>query len=296
MAAVAEAPGTGVALPAQVQANPITKKLNKILDSKIETDQELLDALETVSPFLTENTLQRRRNLRRDLEQRSLETNIRFLNSFRKVRDAVEGVTKDVDEMSKCCEAMTNRLRATKEQTRDLLNQTTSLQNQSKRVEKRAEIVTAFLGAFQLKPEEAKALRGTADGGIDRNFFPALNRVREIHADCKQLLRTSQHAAALEIMEKMAAAHEAAYELLYRWIQRECRLLNVDFVDLNPLLYQAFEAMQERPVLFKYSLDEYNTARRSHVVRAFIDALTRGGPGGVPKPIELLSHDPLRYA
>jgi len=31
------------------------------------------------------------------------------------------------------------------------------------------------------------------------------------------------------------------------------------------------------------------------VVRGFIDALTRGGPGGTPRPIEMHSHDPLRY-
>lgn len=45
----------------------------------------------------------------------------------------------------------------------------------------------------------------------------------------------------------------------------------------------------------RYSFDEFCVARRSHIVKGFIDALTKGGPGGVPKPIELLSHDPLRY-
>ena len=28
----------------------------------------------------------------------------------------------------------------------------------------------------------------------------------------------------------------------------------------------------------------------------FINALTKGGPGGTPKPIELTSHDPVRYS
>jgi hypothetical protein len=65
----------------------------------------------------------------------------------------------------------------------------------------------------------------------------------------------------------------------------------------------------------RYSLDEFGTARRTAIVRAFIDALTRGGerfccllnhfstslsivlgPGGTPRPIELHSHDPLRYS
>jgi len=47
--------------------------------------------------------------------------------------------------------------------------------------------------------------------------------------------------------------------------------------------------------LYRYALDEFATARRAAVVRCFIDALTRGGPAGTPRPIELHSHDPLRY-
>jgi hypothetical protein len=31
------------------------------------------------------------------------------------------------------------------------------------------------------------------------------------------------------------------------------------------------------------------------LVRVFIDALTQGGPGGTPKPIEMHAHDPKRY-
>ncbi|TNN75132.1 Conserved oligomeric Golgi complex subunit 6 [Liparis tanakae] len=44
-----------------------------------------------------------------------------------------------------------------------------------------------------------------------------------------------------------------------------------------------------------YTLDEFGTARRCAVVRGFIDALTRGGLGGTPRPIEMHSHDPMRY-
>src|SRR6218665_1622623 len=48
-------------------------------------------------------------------------------------------------------------------------------------------------------------------------------------------------------------------------------------------------------IFCSYTLDEFSNARRAAVVRSFIDALTRGGPGGTPRPIELHSHDPLRY-
>jgi hypothetical protein len=36
--------------------------------------------------------------------------------------------------------------------------------------------------------------------------------------------------------------------------------------------------------------------RAGALASAFLDALTRGGPSGFPRPIELHAHDPLRYA
>ena len=50
-----------------------------------------------------------------------------------------------------------------------------------------------------------------------------------------------------------------------------------------------------RPSLVHDVIDEYCQARRTLVTRSFLDALTLGGPGGTPRPIELHAHDPQRY-
>lgn len=42
-------------------------------------------------------------------------------------------------------------------------------------------------------------------------------------------------------------------------------------------------------------LDEYGSGRRAALVRFFIDALTKGGPGITLKPIEMHADDPKRY-
>ncbi|RXG62176.1 Conserved oligomeric Golgi complex subunit 6 [Armadillidium vulgare] len=42
-------------------------------------------------------------------------------------------------------------------------------------------------------------------------------------------------------------------------------------------------------------IEEWIVVRRGWLTRGFLDALTLGGPGGAPKPIELQAHDPLRY-
>ncbi|XP_023377571.1 conserved oligomeric Golgi complex subunit 6 [Pteropus vampyrus] len=288
---------SGAGGPPPQTNNPLSRKLHKILETRLDNDKEMLEALKALSTFFVENSLRTRRNLRGDIERRSLAINEEFVSIFKEVKEELESINEDVQTMSNCCQDMTSRLQAAKEQTQDLIVKTTKLQAESQRLEIRAQVADAFLSKFQLTSEEMSVLRGTREGPVTEDFFKALGRVKQIHNDVKVLLRTNQQTAGLEIMEQMALLQETAYEGLYRWAQGECRALTQESCDISPVLTQAMEALQDRPVLYKYTLDEFGTARRSTVVRGFIDALTRGGPGGggAPRPIEMHSHDPLRY-
>ncbi|XP_077340322.1 conserved oligomeric Golgi complex subunit 6 [Lithobates pipiens] len=276
-------------------SNPLSRKLNKILETRLDNDKEMLEALKSLSIFFTENSLRSRRNLRGDIERRSLSINEEFVAIFKKVKEELESINEDVQAMSNCCQDMTSRLKASKEQTQDLIVKTTKLQAENQRLEIRAQVANAFLEKFQLTSEEMSILRGSHEGPLTEEFFKVLDKVKQIHNDVKVLLRTNQQTAGLEIMEQMALLQETSYERLYRWAQNDCRTLTQESCDISPILSQAMDALQDRPVLYKYTLDEFGTARRSAVVRGFIDALTRGGPGGTPRPIEMHSHDPLRY-
>uniref|UniRef100_A0A8B9NKA1 Conserved oligomeric Golgi complex subunit 6 n=1 Tax=Accipiter nisus TaxID=211598 RepID=A0A8B9NKA1_9AVES len=282
-------------LPAAPGSNPLSRKLNKILETRLDNDKEMLEALKALSTFFVENSLRTRRNLRGDIERRSLAINEEFVHIFKQVKEELESINEDVQAMSSCCEDMSSRLKAAKEQTQDLIVKTTKLQAENQRLEMKAQVADAFIAKFQLTSDEMNLLRGTKDEPITEDFFKALGRVKQIHDDVKILLRTNQQRAGLEIMEQMALLQETSYERLYRWTQNECRSLTQESCDISPVLAQAMEALQDRPVLYKYTLDEFGTARRSAVVRGFIDALTRGGLGGTPRPIEMHSHDPLRY-
>ena len=237
---------------------------------------------------------------------------------------------------------------------------------------------------------------------IGDKFFAALERVREIHANCRALLRTHHQRAGLELMDAMAAHQEAAYERLCRsgrnsrrticksftcamhchqlctewcavvehgcfqspdkectaslssrgaawasrWVQAECRELgDQDAPEVEALLQRGARALRQRSVLFRYCAEEVQstshcyvhsayaqntraavcaielavgsapthsdaeqsvasprcrfgqvaTARHGALFQRFISALTRAGPGGMPRPIEMHAHDPRRY-
>uniref|UniRef100_A0A2C9JCY9 Conserved oligomeric Golgi complex subunit 6 n=1 Tax=Biomphalaria glabrata TaxID=6526 RepID=A0A2C9JCY9_BIOGL len=260
---------------AQTAANPLSRKLNKILETRLDNDKEMLEALKALSIFFTENNLRSRRNLRSDIEKRSLAINEEFLSAFQAVKEQLDSVYSDVQAMNECCQDMTNRLKAAKAKTHHLISQTTSLHNESQKLQLREQVANAFLEKFQLKPDEIKILRGTRDGGLHADFFKALAKVKQIHSDCKFLLRTNHQTAGLEIMESMALHQESAYERLYRWTQNQCRQVTQDTPDVSYLLCQAVEALQDRPVLLKVRVEQVLVSEQDPVILYKLDNLLK---------------------
>lgn len=288
---------------AAVTPNPLSRKLNKILESDLDGDRDTLEALEVLSDCLDKNTLQARRNLRSDLEKRSLALNEEFLRCVERLVEQVRGLQEEAADMRACCDDMQRRLSAAKSRTSGLLRETTQLQGRSKLLDMKSTVASGFLERFQLTPRQLQALTGpqhyaeASNRQMDAEFFEAVERVKAIHEDCKVLLHMSKQRVGLEIMESMAMHLESAYEQLYHWVQNQCRLMTGEVLDLGPDLRRGLGELRNRPILFQYCLDEYAIARRMSLVQCFIDALTREGRGsmGGGRPIELHSHDPVRY-
>ncbi|KAG0296310.1 Golgi transport complex subunit 6 [Dissophora globulifera] len=128
-------------------------------------------------------------------------------------------------------------------------------------------------------------------------FFDALEHLETIHADCNALLITEHQRAGLEIMDSMRTYRSISYDKLYRGMQSECRTMSRPdgMMEVREVTKKAIQALKQDDQYFKAILEELVHVRRNAILRAFIDALTRGGPGGTPRPIELHAHDPLRY-
>lgn len=105
---------------------------------------------------------------------------------------------------------------------------------------------------------------------------------------------------SMEIMDLMTKHLHAAFQKLYRWIQRELKHLSLENPQINAGIRQALRVLAERPTLFQNCLDFFAEARQKILLDSFYTALT-GAPQGTSsidpatKPIELYAHDPLRY-
>ncbi|TXG59207.1 hypothetical protein EZV62_017036 [Acer yangbiense] len=293
----------------------LSRKLKKVLESRTETP-DLLASLKTLSSFYTDNTPQARRNLRSTIEKRSLSINLDFLYASNSAQQVLSSLPLSPSLFAMCCslvcaniplrprsvqlyyskgnghviEKALNSCNAT---TGNIIETTERLKRDLEVNTQRQEIVSCFLRDYQLSNEEIEALR---DEELNEKFFKALSHVQEIHANCKVLLRTHHQRAGLELMDMMAVYQEGAYERLCRWVQAECRKLgDTENPEVDELLKTAVRCLKERPVLFKYCAEEVANMRHNALFRRFISALTRGGPGGLPRPIEVHAHDPLRY-
>ncbi|KAJ8470032.1 hypothetical protein OPV22_024375 [Ensete ventricosum] len=91
-----------------------------------------------------------------------------------------------------------------------------------------------------------------------------------------------------------------------RWLNhkgyRTGNLRNIDNVWKAGQKHDAQQLLDERDTSHfrlvqwgSYCAEEIANMRHHALFRRFISALTRGGPGGLPRPFEVHAHDPLRY-
>ena len=86
---------------------------------------------------------------------------------------------------------------------------------------------------------------------------------------------------------------EQAYDRLARYCVYEFR--QVAQLEVSPIMREVVRRLGKRPELLAEALQTLSNIRQQSLQTSFITALTRGGPGGLPRPIELHAHDPLRY-
>ena len=66
-------------------------------------------------------------------------------------------------------------------------------------------------------------------------------------------------------------------------------------LEVTRLMVHAVKWLRKKPELLSEALATLSSTRQVTILNGFMDALTRGGPGGLPRPIEIHAHDPLRY-
>ncbi|CAD6185258.1 unnamed protein product [Caenorhabditis auriculariae] len=261
-------------------------------------DKDFMGVVEYVAPLVNDIELDNyaERKLTRKLEKKQIDLRKEYVTDLEKVNKLVQSVDEIVQNMNKTFVNLTDRIEHVKETNTNLLQETRRLQVLKKKVEAKKKAVESFLDKFSLSDAEIDALDcDQKDNRLSPQFFLALQHAKEIHNDSKELITTTgNHLAAIEVMDAMEKRMKAAYTTIFSKITREFRLLNSDFIVAKCVIVRSLCCLQDFPYMLQLTLDEYATIRGNEVLRQYIEALTKG-PHGSGKPIELMSHDKMRY-
>lgn len=287
------------ALPAEESSHPpswAVRRLRLLLDSDAPAESAtLLDAVHDVSELSLPNTSAAKRDLMRILQRRAVQRSAEVLATFNAAQNALRTVRSEVASMENDLSSLSTRLSGARTAASDIVEQTADLRARATSAARRRVVCVSFADRFVLTESETAALKGEI---VNAAFLAALKRVEHIHAQSRVLLRAHSQRAGLEALEMAATTREEAYEKVFRFVHKECGTLDVDADEREEdaaLLRNAIRALRARPALLRSCAEEVGSARRASLVSRFVRALTHGGPGGMPRPIELHAHDPMRY-
>ncbi|EIW66514.1 hypothetical protein TREMEDRAFT_34802 [Tremella mesenterica DSM 1558] len=316
-----------VTAPAPVPAarnNPISLRIYKAITTSFD-DSSSREALEIASSFYTprvdkgkgkaeeyeldEDELPRRRTLKgqsaatarkylkRDVEGKLAGGAQKFLEAFGEVDKKLSVLREHMLEMQLRCDQVQAELDQANSGTKHLLERADGLRAQREHAQMRSTIISVFLSRFTLSEQELAALT-SRDVPVGQSLFDALDRVERIRSDCQALLagEEGKTQAGMDIMGATSEQLESGYKKMHRWCTLNFRQYTKEgHLEVSVIMKEAVKRLQNRPALFQDAISVLTSTRQSSILAAFLDALTKGGPNGLPRPIELHAHDPTRY-
>lgn len=279
------------------KANALQNRITSVLSASY-ADLEIRDALAVLDERHLQVTADARRNLRLDVQDELIRCNGDIVHDFGKVADQLNKIGNAISNLQASCVEMRKYVDASSRETGPMLDEAKSMLAEKRRVETRQQLLDALKAHFVVSDEDLATLTSTAEP-VNDDFFRIMTRVKKIHEDSQLLLGSENQRLGLEILEQSSRQLNAAFQKLYRWIQREFKALDLENPQISGAIRRALRVLAERPTLFQNCLDFFAEARENILSNNFYSALT-GAPVDADHPvlgkaIELSAHDPLRY-
>ncbi|KAJ2809422.1 Golgi transport complex subunit 6 [Coemansia guatemalensis] len=248
----------------------------------------------------TMSSLARHRDVRAEMQTRRQHLDASFVSALAQVDAAFAEVESSVNELDNECRQLRILVDSAQHATAGAASQAALLSEERQELNVRKELAHAFATRFSLTDREAQVL-GCNDKlpptAVDNEYFAALDRLAGARSECQKLLSVRKQTAADDILSELARQEEHAFAGLLRWTLSAIRALNRETAEaaVSRELSRALRRLQPHQALFDAAMAELGRTRAEAVARAFLDALVRGGPRGIPRPIEAHAADPLRY-
>lgn len=279
------------------RSNALQNRITSVLSASF-VDLEISDALSILDERGVQNTADSRRNLRLDVQEELIQCNGEIVQDFAKVAEQLRRIGSAIANLNNSCAEMRKHIAASTREAGPMMDEAKTILADRRQVEVKQQLLDAFNAHFVLSDADLSTLTSTAEP-VNDDFFRILTRVKKIHEDCQVLLGSENQRLGLEILEQSSRQLNAAYQKLYRWVQKEFKSLDLENPQISGAIRRALRVLAERPTLFQNCLDFFAEARETILSNNFYAALT-GSPVDQDHPvmgkaIELSAHDPLRY-
>ncbi|KAJ1733926.1 Golgi transport complex subunit 6 [Coemansia sp. Benny D160-2] len=266
------------------------------------------DALATVAAAYADSPrpladLARHRDLRADMQAAGAQMDREFARSLADVDSVFGDLECAVGALDRGCAALREHVNEALRCTAAAADHAALLADERRELAARHALASGFVERFarvaRVDKEEEEEENTTPDRNSDIDASAAL--VSELDAlarqrnECQPLMAVAAQPAVRSLLDDVSAREDAAYAALLRWALREIHTLARDSPEPSARLRIALARLAPRTALFQSAIDEIASVRRDAVARSFVSALVRGGPGGVPRPIEAHAGDPQRY-
>lgn len=283
--------------PSLPKSNALQNRITSVLSASY-ADLEIRDALTVFDGRSLNNTPEARRNLRLDVQEELVRCNGEIVRDFGQVAQQLKRIGAAISSLNDSCAEMRKHISAANRETGPMLDEAKGILDGKSQVEGKKQLLDAFNSHFVLSEEDQAVLTSSTEP-VNDDFFRVLTRGKKIHQDSHILLGSENQRLGLEILDQSSKSVNAAYQKLYRWVQREFKSLDLENPQISTGIRRALRVLAERPSLFQNCLDFFAEARENVLSNNFYAALT-GSPVDPDHPvmgkaIELSAHDPLRY-
>ena len=216
-------PSTPSAAPRSIA---LQNRITSVLSASY-ADLEIRDALAAYDERKLTNTAEARRNLRLDVQEELIRCNGEIVQDFGQVALQLKRIGAAISSLNDSCAEMRKHISAANRETGPMLDEAKVILDGRKEVEKKKLLLDAFNTHFVLSEQDHATLTSTTEP-VNDEFFRILTRVKKIHQDSHILLGSENQRLGLEILEQSSKQVNAAYQKLYRWIQREFKALDLE--------------------------------------------------------------------
>ncbi|KAF0717594.1 Aste57867_2212 [Aphanomyces stellatus] len=289
-------------------------RVKKLLanQSELTHAKSLLDSIPTLIPSedaATTSSAALRQSLKGRLDQASVDVAEGVLREMEALLGLMDDLKKQADVMDRKCRHVLSFLDTTERTSNEFVAQAAALRTEQQAIQDELDSTKDFLQKYQVALVDMKLLEDAAplaethatDDALS-SFFQLMHRLASIRTNCEALVAQTPASSSLELLDEVCKAQQAAFDKLYQWAIVQCNLVDESDMEAggggspNRMLPQAIRFLHAKPEFYAYCKDTIAQSRRSSLLRRFVDALTRGGPNGIPRPIEIHAHDPVRYA